>query len=677
MSDTVDRRPKAVTRLRVLSGPTAASPDGVGADPATASDAAAPNPAVVQTAWARVLMDSLRQVGVDRAVISPGSRSTPFALAAEHVGMITENIIDERSAGFFALGYARASQRPAVLICTSGSAGAHYFPAVIEAAEARLPLVILTADRPPELHGCGASQTIDQTRLFGHFARSFVNLGLPDASRTSLRALCRRAASAVHTAQYPLPGPVHINACARKPLEPAAPDSAADIAVVERADDVLRAFRPRASEPMAMAGDDILESLTRACAAASRGLIIAGPAAPGQPAGSDFTVQAAFALARATGYPLLCEAASQLRFAAELEPDEPEPDQPLALIDAFDLLCDDPAFASAARPEIIIQIGRPPISGAFARYLADNLDCVHCVISENSWPDPQGSVDLLVAAEPADTLRQLAVGVAEQVAEGRIDNQARRAWADLWTDANQLAWTVVEQALGGAGAGTADDQQAAMREGQAMAAAVAAVPERSSLLLGNSLPIRTVDTYIKRRPSAIRVLSQRGASGIDGWLSAAAGTAWLHGARYAATPSLPTVAIIGDVACTHDIGGLAVCARTRSPLCIVVIDNRGGRIFEHLPIATAEYGAGPEIFANHFLTQPACDLQAASAAFAIDYRRVDSPEALAAAVAEASVHARCTLVHAVVEPGSSRADRAYIRARLREHFGEFRALEAP
>ena len=669
-------RSRPPSLLPVVSDrPSDADPADGDGDPV----AGAPDPAVVQTTWARVLMESLRRAGVTRAVISPGSRSTPFTLAAAHAGLLTETIIDERSAGFFALGYARATGEPALLICTSGSAGAHYHPAVIEAAHARVPLLVLTADRPPELHGCGAPQTIDQTRLFGTHVRQFVDLGLADASRASLRALCRRAAQAVHATRAPVPGPVHINAGARKPLEPKVPGGAADIAVVERAENILRSFQPQATGATALAPNETIAALARACTAADHGLIIAGPAPLGAGPRSQIERQhaAIWEFARATGYPLLTEAASQLRFA---DPPTSLDDQPpLSRLDAFDLLVSDPIVARAMQPDLIVQLGPSPISGAWGRYLAQHLDCIHCVLAPHGWNDAHNSADLLVLADVAHTLRRVTQAL-EPAVHAR---PARRAWTSSWSHANQLAWRAVDEVvastvldteptrdtdatddIGDEGAHIASPPPL-MREGQAIAAAVSALPTPSRLLLGNSLPVRTIDTYAPQTATTAFVLSQRGANGIDGYLSAAAGTAWLDGAAYASRPSQPTVAIIGDVCFVHDIGGLAAAARTRAPLCIVVIDNDGGRIFDHLPIARPASGTPRGLYAAHFLTRPGCNLHAAAATFGVGYRQVLDTDALTQAIGEACSEGECTVIHALVEPESSSADRARIQAGLR------------
>lgn len=633
---------------------------------------AAPSPAVVQTVWARTLMDGLRRAGVTRAVVSPGSRSTPFTLAAEHVGMDTCNIIDERSAAFFALGCARASGQPVLMICTSGTAGAHYYPAIIEAAYSHLPLIALTADRPPELWDCGAPQTIDQAKLFGEHVRAFIDLGLPDGSHSSLRALCRKAAQAAYCALAPVPGPVHINACARKPFEPILPVAPDDIALIERSEHILRSFQPRAAPPRCIAPDETIASLARACAAAARGLIIAGPIAPGPTEAANRYVRAIRDLARTTGFPLLTEAASQIRFApiddSDSDSDNDNDEASIAYIDAFDLLVADHDWATIHQPELVLQIGAPPTSGAWARYMQRNLDSVHCIIASHGWNDPHASADLSVFGEPADIARHL---IAHLQRDGASSiSEARASWTAMWTTANRRAWQVVDEIL--SSAPNRDDEryldidahEFGMPEGAAMRAAVTGAPRGAWLLLGNSLPIRTVDTYVPQHRAATWVLSQRGANGIDGFLSSAAGAAWLRATANGSHSKPAVVAIIGDVTFLHDLGGLRAAASARTPVCVVVIDNDGGRIFEHLPIARATYGVDRAVFETHFLTRPTCDMAAAAAVFGATFAQVRTPDALAHAVANGCLRPGLTLVHALVEPESSYVDRRRIERAL-------------
>jgi 2-succinyl-5-enolpyruvyl-6-hydroxy-3-cyclohexene-1-carboxylate synthase len=623
------------------------------------------DPAVIQTVWMRVLMDGLHRAGITDVVVSPGSRSTPIVFAAEFLGLRCHTIIDERSAGFFALGRARATGAPTALVCTSGTAGAHYYPAIIEAAYAHVPLVVITADRPPELQGCAAPQTIDQSALFGRMVRHFVDLGPPEAERLRLRALRRKAIQAVALARGPVPGPVHVNVPARKPLEPAPPRTPADLAVAERGDAVCIEPAPQVFTGPPRAPDAALDALAGACVAAQRGLIACGPMPPhlrdlGRTVG---------ALARATGFPLLAEAASQVRSGIGSGPGASAgPEQAGLLCDGFDALLASARFRARTRPDLILQIGPPLTSSHLPSLMSENPGAVHCVIAPWGWNDPDSSAGFLVVADVIDTIERLVARIearsrgaghsvqAVQAVQNGPPAQsdpaaraARAAWARRFAAGNALVWQAVDQVV----AGPEPAPGAAMREGQAMRAALAAVPAGALLALGNSLPIRTVDTYCRARPDGPAVLSQRGANGIDGLISSAAGAA--------SATNRPVALILGDVSFAHDLGGLAAArlVGTRAPLAVIVIDNQGGRIFEQLPIADR---AG-SLFRAHWLTPPACDVQAAAAVFGHSYVRAEHAAALSDAVAAAlRPGAGCTVIHAVVAPESATADARRIQA---------------
>ncbi len=327
------------------------------------------------------------------------------------------------------------------------------------------------------------------------------------------------------------------------------------------------------------------------------------------------------------------------------------------------MLLASPRFRASSMPELVLQIGPPLTSGPYATLMSENPGAVHCVIAGWGWNDPHNSADALVVADVIDTLRRLATRLRSSPRSVKA-----AAWASRFAAGNALVWQAVDQVVGQAigqvigqatnadagaatesGAGSADG----MREGQAMRAVLGAVPAGALLALGNSLPIRTVDTYGRARPGGPAVLSQRGASGIDGLISSAAGAA--------STGERPVALILGDVSFAHDLGGLATARQLgkRAPLAVIVIDNQGGRIFEQLPIA--ELNA--TLFSTHWLTPPACDVRAAAAVFGHAYVRAENPDALSEAVAGAlRPEAGCTVIHALVAPESAAADAQRIQA---------------
>jgi 2-succinyl-5-enolpyruvyl-6-hydroxy-3-cyclohexene-1-carboxylate synthase len=536
------------------------------------------------------------------------------------LGLPCHVLVDERVAGFFALGRARVTGRPSILVCTSGTAGAHYLPAVIEAAMARVPLVAITADRPPELHDCGAPQTIDQTHLFGRFARAFCDLGTPEALPGALRALRRRAAQMVAIAAGDMgsePGPVHINATARVPLEPSADPGPDERRLIELAAQVAAEPLGRPAPVLTSATDETIAEIAAACAAASRGLLVAGPAALPSTGPADRSAIAA--LARATGFPLLAESTSQLRWPGA----SPAP----GLCDAFDLVLRAPRRAPlAAPPDLIVELGAPPTSSAWARYAAEHRACRRIVVAPHGWLDPHATASLLVAARPGDTAARVAARLGRAAAPGE--------WSESWRDADRRARAALDRAMSAA----PDGEHAAVR------AAQSALPDGALLMLGNSLPVRVADAACPAAARHIDVLHQRGACGIDGLIAGAAGAA--------SAASRPTALLLGDVSFAHDIAGLAAARALAAPLAVIVIDNAGGRIFEQLPIAAAPGGAGA--LERFFLTPPGLDLAAASSAFGLPCRHAPDPASLAQAVRAALSGPGATVIHAPVAPHGAR-----------------------
>lgn len=551
------------------------------------------------TSWSRLLLGSLARAGVREVVLSPGSRSTPLVLAATRTpGLRIVNLLDERSAAFHALGQARVTGRPSLLICTSGTAGAHYLPAIIEAAQSGLPLLALTADRPFSLQGCDAPQTIDQRDLFGRFARESLELGMPDASEGGQRALVRLAAQAVHRSRWPDPGPVHLNFRAAKPLEPD-PGPALDAALA-RVEALLAEPPPRAFAPSAAPDEAGLRALGEALARARRPLVVAGPAPL---LGED---ERARLLAWCAGLPLLAEATSQLRFGPGAD----------GVIGAFDLILRDPARRAALAPDLILQLGAPPTSGLWERWMGER-PARRVVVRERGWSDPQSTAEILMT-RPVELARRLPPPASEP------------GWREAWAAAEARARRAVDAAIVADPAGELGLARAAL----------AALPEGALCVLGNSLPIRDVDLAAPPGGPALGVLCQRGANGIDGLVSGAAGAAEASGR--------PTLLLLGDVSLLHDLGGLLAASRVRAPLAIVVIDNGGGRIFEQLPVARV-----PDLRADElaqFTTPHGASFSAAAAVFGITYALAEDAYALGAAVSAALGRAGPTLIEARATP---------------------------
>jgi len=557
----------------------------------------------VQTLWAELIAATLADAGVRTCVVSPGSRSTPLVLALAADGrFVLPTIIDERAAAFYALGVARATGLPAALLCTSGSAAAHYLPALVEASMTGVPLIAITADRPPELHQCGATQTIDQIDLYGSFVRGAFDLGAPVGTAIALRALRRKLTQAITLARGPHPGPVHLEVPLRKPLEPAEPSTDEERALATLVAELRRA--PISVNPPRLAADaDALSALASAISAEPRGVIVAG-ALP-----ASFPREALFALAAKSGYPLLAEAGSQLRFG-------PRPLNVVA-IDHFDLILASPSLAGAHVPRLIVQIGAEPVAAGWTAAQPLLTGATRYVLAAHDWRDPDSSARSVIIGDLVESL----VTITDQV-----NATSPADFVESW----RIAEARVVSALGRALASHPRSEVSVMQ------AVIDAVPANGIVQIGNSLPIRVVD-HVRGAGVHRTVLTQRGAAGIDGLIASAAG---------ATRTGKPVVLVLGDVSFAHDLGGLLAARSVTSPFAIVVVDNGGGRIFSGLPVARTQTGAN--VLDEHFLTPPAIDPVAVATALGLRSAVAVSPAALADVLATALSMRGPTVIHAPV-----------------------------
>jgi len=575
---------------------------------------------VLLTQWARLLVDTLVQSGVRDAVISPGSRSTPFTWAAlKHPGLTCHSAIDERSAAFFALGQAKLTGRPSLLIATSGSAMAHYCPALVEASYSFTPLLALTADRPVELQHRAAPHTIDQAGLFGGLVRGAFDLGAPGASAQELSALTATLAQAVRLAAGPLPGAVHLNAPAQKPLEPLAATDAAGAELEARVSALIARGPTRfGSEP---AGVDAasLDAVVRDLAQAERGLIVCGALPPGHARAAAALLE----LARATGLPLIAEVPSQLVLGDVAAPVAP------AIGSLFTL-----AGLRSSEPDFVLQFGPPLTSQAWFTLEAGLSGARRHVVARYGWPDVAASASWLHAGEPGAFAARLSERVALEPPPAGAIAEARAAWSARFAQARSRLAELQHEVLTALPFG----------EAHAVRQVVNELPSGSLLVLGNSLPLRAADAFTSARVAQVTTLVQRGANGIDGLVSGAAGVA-SAGAR-------PTTLILGDVSFAHDVGGLLLARGVSVPLAIVVIDNAGGRIFDTLPLGAASTASEAEL--AFWRTPPALALDALALGYGVRYRLAENADELAAALRAAHTAPGATLVHVRVSPTSYR-----------------------
>ncbi len=592
-----------------------------------------PRTELIHAVWARAVVGTLASSGIAELVVSPGSRSTPLVAAAVELGVPCRSVVDERSAAFFAVGSAKVTGRPMALICTSGTAPAHYLPAVIEASQSGTPLVVVSADRPPELHGCQAAQTVDQQRMFGVHCRWFVDLGVPDASAMALRALVREVGQAVSRAVWPHAGPVHLNVPLRKPLTPVEPSTQAEIELDAMAramvDAVTTHWPSAACEP----SRDAVIGLSRACRSTPRGVIVLGPAPLA--AAKDRAVVAE--LSTVTGFPVLAEATSQHRFHARAVSDGA----------AFDLLAGADGFDERLLPDLVVQLGAPVTAGAWGRMLDRHPEVERWVVAPEGWPDPHASATAVVRADPG----RLATQVVREL--GSSGATCRDGWKAAWADATDTAWRVVDEVLA-----EASSAGQPLGEGVAVRAVAAAVPDGAVLAASNGLPVRSLDWYLPPAAGDWDVWCQRGASGIDGIIAGVSGAAAVSGR--------PVVALVGDVAFAHDVASLAVARQVQSPLVLVVLNNNGGRIFELLPEAATI--PEPE-FARLWLTPSGLDPVAMAAAFGVRAVSAVTPGAVTEAVAEGCSQTGATLVGVPVAPSSQGRALTEIRRRIGRWWG--------
>jgi 2-succinyl-5-enolpyruvyl-6-hydroxy-3-cyclohexene-1-carboxylate synthase len=571
--------------------------------------------AALQAAWAEWLIEGLVAAGVRRAVVSPGSRSTPLVLAlarAEARGEIDVRVVvDERVAAFVALGQGRVTGRPSLLVCTSGTAGAHYLPVLIEAAEARIPLLALTADRPPELQHRGASQTIDQTDFYGRHVRRTFGVGMATDDPRAVDGLVRSAQLAVHAALWPDPGPVHLNAPFRKPLEP---DGGAHPAVERLSRHVagIRASLAAPDLPEAIPTDATLTVVADRLRASRRGLIVLGPCEPHAAPSSE----AVRALAEATGFPVLAEATSQHRFGEGVH---------VPALDVSEPVFGSAAFRDRGAPELVVQVGSAPTGRQLGRWIAAS-GVERIVLARHGVPEAFNQAARIVIGDLEQSLRGLAERMRNSGAPG-----ADRSWVEAVETVTARARRL------------ASDAAAPGTQGEAVRLAVKALPEDGLLMLGNSMPVRDVDLYLPADSRGIRVLSQRGVAGIDGLIAGAVGAAGAAGR--------PTLLLLGDVSFQHDVGGLAVAAELETPFVVFTIRNGGGRLFDLLPVHDLP-GVG-ETFDRFFLTPPVVDAILAAEAFGVPAVRAEGAEEIGDALSASLARPGATVIEAAVHPGAA------------------------
>ena len=566
--------------------------------------------------YATTLVDELARAGLRFVCLAPGSRNTPLVLAcARHPAIKVFSHLDERSAAFFALGLALATDTPAAVVCTSGSAAANFFPAIVEAHQAGVPLLALTADRPHELRDSGANQTIDQVKMFGSFVRWSVDLALPEATPPPVvvRSLRTLAARAMAIAGGEPPGVVHLNLPFRPPLEPT--PVAGDITAPPDAAQPRQAGAPythcltatRSGVPEA-----VIEQIATLLQQHERGLIVCGPRCPGGEFGALVSE-----LAYRTGYPALVDGVSGIRFGYP------------GVIGGYEtFLFGEHSFPP---PDVVLRFGAVPTSKWLNQYLDTAAPSVVIHVRAGGvWADDSHRVSHFIAADESAFIRALLPHLKDRYG----------AWKQMFEEAEARVWSAVE-------AGIANEPYF---DGAAVYDAVSLLPEGAALFVGNSLPVRHLDQFGKPGARRIRAFANRGASGIDGNISTALGIG-------AGRPDTPMAAIVGDITFYHDMNGLLAVRRCGVPITIVLLNNDGGGIFHRLPINRFE----PE-FTDYFVTPHGLHFAHAAKMYGLDYVQVRDREAFRRAFRE-SIEARAATI--IELRTDARADLARRQALMR------------
>jgi 2-succinyl-5-enolpyruvyl-6-hydroxy-3-cyclohexene-1-carboxylate synthase len=490
------------------------------------------------TAFTAAFVNELVQSGVTNVVVSPGSRSTPMALMmAEHPNLNTHIQIDERSAGFFALGMAKAIKQPVALLCTSGTAAANYYPAIIEASYSRIPLVVITADRPHELREVGAPQAIDQIHLYGKHVKEFYEMPLPEKDSSMIRYVRMTCGRAVSTARCHPSGPVHLNFPFRDPLIPNL-DQNGLFTTQERSNQYVQTEIGKWTLDKRKF-EEIATKLTEN----NNGVIICGPL--DEDGFQDDIVR----LAEKLKFPIIADPLSQLRSGSH---------NGNLIIDCYDNFLRNETAKKHLKPEMILRFGAMPVSKALSIFLKENHEAIHIVVDGgNGWRDPSALASEMVFCDENVFCESISniIPVKEM-------NQFMQNWIRINEIAREQMLTV--------------RNHSDMDEGKLFSLLADILPENCTLFVGNSMPIRDLDSFFFFNDKCIRVMANRGANGIDGIISSAMGAAVYSNRMYL---------VLGDLTFYHDLNGLLAAKLLNIDITIIVINNNGGGIFSFLPQA--------------------------------------------------------------------------------------------
>jgi 2-succinyl-5-enolpyruvyl-6-hydroxy-3-cyclohexene-1-carboxylate synthase len=490
------------------------------------------------TAFTAAFVNELVQTGVCDVVVSPGSRSTPMAMMmAEHPEIKIHLLVDERSAGFFALGIAKATKKPVALLCTSGTAGANYYPAVIEASYSRVPLIVLTADRPHELREVGAPQAIDQIHLYGKHVKAFFEMPIPEKEKSVIRYARMTCGRAVATALNHPTGPVHLNFPFREPLIPKLDDPYL-FKNEEREGKFVQIETGNWSLTQRQY-QDIANKLE----ANRNGIIVCGAI------DNDEFANAIVALAEKLNFPILADPLSQLRSGKHKSE---------LIVDCYDNFLRSSEAKSYLEADVILRFGAMPVSKALSIFLKENNHAIHIVVDGGSgWRDPSALATEMIFCDELTFCQSMLAMIPEKQQNRNLDK-----WLAINTHTKEQMFAVRDIVE--------------MDEGKLFTLLADILPSDSTLFVGNSMPIRDLDSFFYNNQKSIKVMANRGANGIDGIVSSAMG---------AAVYSKPLYLILGDLTFYHDLNGLLASKLLNIDITIIIVNNNGGGIFSFLPQA--------------------------------------------------------------------------------------------
>jgi 2-succinyl-5-enolpyruvyl-6-hydroxy-3-cyclohexene-1-carboxylate synthase len=520
--------------------------------------------------WTETFVKELVSCGVKYACISPGSRNTPITYAIANNQQIKSFVhIDERSCSFFALGLAKSSDSPVILVSTSGTATAEFYPAIIEAYQQRVPLIVCTADRPPELLDCGENQTINQNNLYRNHIRWFVDVGVPEISKKRIFHIKNIARKSYYESLIRSKGPVHLNFPFRKPFEPETYTDEVDNEIIEIAEKPYseknsissREERNILSELTTLWNEKWFVEIFNHISNFEKGIIVVGP----ENYNSLFHKKCKL-LAEKLGYPIFADGASQLRFGKNNKEN---------VLSNFEAVLKIKSFVQKHNPDIIIQFGRTPTSNALNSFL-EKCDSLRYIINEyGDWFDPSNKATAAIACKPYIFCEKLL-----ELLDTDKNSNRESEWLNEFLASEKFSTMIKEEII---------SNSQFPSEPRIIKELLDIMPENSNLMISNSMPIRDFDYFAYKTDKDIKIFNNRGASGIDGINSTAFGIA--------AESKKTTVLLTGDLAFYHDMNGLLAANKYSIPLIIILINNNGGGIFEVLPISKYK-----NIFDEFFIT---------------------------------------------------------------------------